>query len=106
MVLLFLLQIGIPLGEKHFARCCRNPSCFLYTLLDVPGINLSQKKSFFILSRDHLSGVANDLTVYGVERHDFSDCYALVLPPLPFQLSSTAVSPPILAIPIGINSSL
>jgi len=50
-------------------------------------------------------GVANDLTVYGVERHDFVDCYALVLPSLPFQLSLTPVSAPVLAIAIEINSS-
>lgn len=92
----------LPLGEKHFSRCCRDPSCFLYAL-DAPEINLRLKKSFFF--RDHLSGVANDLTVYGVERHDFVDCYALVLPSLPFQLSLPAVSAPILAIPIEINSS-
>jgi hypothetical protein len=38
--------------------------------------------------------------VYGVERHDFVDCYALALPSFPFQLSLTPVSAPVLAIPI------
>jgi hypothetical protein len=47
-----------------------------------------------------MSGVTNDLTVYGVERHDFVDCYALALPSFPFQLSLTPVSAPVLAIPI------
>ena len=96
----------LPRLEKHFALCCRGPSCFLYTL-DVPEINLSLKKSFpfFFCCRDHMIGVANDLTVYGVERHDFVDCYALVLPSLPFQLSLTPVSAPVLAIAIEINSS-
>lgn len=87
----------LPLGEKHFTRCCRDPSCFLCTT----GNQSEPEEEFFLFScRDHMSGVTNDLTVYGVERHDFVDCYALALPSLPFQLSLTPVSAPVLAIPI------
>jgi len=103
MELLFLLQIGISLWARSISPAAAETQVVSCTQ---PEINLSLKKSFsFFCCRDHMSGVANDLTVYGVERHDFVDCYALVLPSLPFQLSLTPVSAPVLAIAIEINSS-